>query len=382
MFFQKKKGTQKLPASLTTIKEELMIKSKKLSTLNSTKESLSQEESLLVEKINKQTSRYNLNNVTRTKAYLDFYNNHQEIHWAFLAHMVSRNGGWNMTDLRGEFLTELMTEKERTSFFLFLERSNWLIFQDAYPQLLLYEESLKRGKPLFYLLSRFHVSTFMETIWNHFYNDRDSTMLTIALIINEQSYIEKRVVQNPEFQNKVLNTLEFLLQELFSFTHILFPYRYNGKIKLVGETLRQFASLHDRIHLGKRLYTLLFRDSKRQKNIFNWATNHPHTGSRADYWPMLFHPVKEGVPGKTDKLRLSSCRIKRGAPRLYSPELNYAWKDVTHKPAEEGDWFRDWNVVEELIYKDGETDREIEHEYCQAIEKLELAASAKKTLSK
>ncbi len=276
MFFQKK-GTPKLPASLQTIKEELMMKSKKHPTLTLPQESLSQEERLLVEKIDKQLSRCNRNNVTRTKAYLDFYKNHPEIHWAFLAHMVSRNGGWNMTDLKGDFLTELISEKERTSFFLFLERSNWLIFQDAYPQLLLYEESLKRGKPLFNLLSRFHVSTFMETIWNHFHNYHDPTLLTNALIINEQSYIEKRVVQNPEYQNKVLNTLEFLLQELFSFTHLLFPYQYNGKIKLVGETLGQFSTLHDRIYLGKRLYTLLFRDKNRRQNILSWANHQPHT---------------------------------------------------------------------------------------------------------
>ncbi len=97
---------------------------------------------------------------------------------------------------------------------------------------------------------------------------------------------------------------------------------------------------------------------------------------------MLFHPVKEGVPGKIDKIRISSCTIKQGAPRLYSPELSYAWKDVTHEPAEKGDWFRDWKIVEEFIYKDEEMDGEIEHEYCQAIEKLELAVIAKKTLLK
>ncbi|MDR4948142.1 DUF2515 family protein [Neobacillus cucumis] len=48
-----------------------------------------------------------------------------------------------MTDLKGEFLTRLMTKKDRVLFFQFLERGNWLIFQDAYPQFLLYEESLR-----------------------------------------------------------------------------------------------------------------------------------------------------------------------------------------------------------------------------------------------
>ena len=69
--------------------------------------------------------------------------------------MVSRNGGWNMTDLKGGLLSRLLTKKEVESFFTFLERGNWLIFQDAYPQFLVYEESKKRGKNLFYLLSSF-----------------------------------------------------------------------------------------------------------------------------------------------------------------------------------------------------------------------------------
>lgn len=382
MFFLKKKqGMSKLPPPLQTIKDELKKKSESLSSLLPAVGSISIEDQLLIDKITKQTNRLNRNNVTRTKAYLDFYKNHPEIHWAFLAHIVSRNGGWNMTDLRGDFLTALMTKKERTSFFSFLERGNWLIFQDAYPQLLLYEESQKRGKPLFYLLAQFQVSTFMETIWNYFYIYHDRTMLTIALIINEQSYLEKRVVQNPEYQNNVLNTLEFLLQELFSFSHILFPYQKKGKIKLIGEQLGQFASLEERIHLGKRLYSLLFQDKTRLEHIFQWVLSHPHTGTRADYWPHLFHSVKEEAPSKTYKLRLSSCRIRRGAPRLYSPELQYAWKDVTHKSAEIGDWFCDWKVVEELIYEEEKLDGEIEREYCQALEKLEFAVVAKKALS-
>lgn len=54
----------------------------------------------LLNRIRRMTQEHNLNNVTRTKAYLEFYLRHPEIHWAFLGHMVSRNGGWNMTDLK------------------------------------------------------------------------------------------------------------------------------------------------------------------------------------------------------------------------------------------------------------------------------------------
>ena len=95
---------------------------------------------------------------------MDFYIRHPEIHWVFLAHMVSRNAGWNMTDLKGGFLTKLLMKKESQAFFDFLERGNWLIFQDAYPQLLVYEESKRNKTNLLYLLPHLHISYFMETL--------------------------------------------------------------------------------------------------------------------------------------------------------------------------------------------------------------------------
>ena len=129
-----------------------------------------------------------------------------------------------MTDLRGDLLSRLMNEKTKQAFFSFLERGNWLIFQDAYPQFLLYEESMKRNKNLFYLLPYLNVSIFMEVIWNYFWEKRDCYILAIALVINEQSYLEKRIVQNPVYKEKVFHTLEFVLQDLLSFNHILFPF--------------------------------------------------------------------------------------------------------------------------------------------------------------
>ena len=219
----------------------------------------------LLQTIRLKTKQLNVNNITRTKAYLDFYIFRPEIHWAFLGHMVSRNGGWNMTDLKGEFLSRLMDEQSKQDFFSFLERGNWLIFQDAYPQFLLYEESLFQSRNLFYLLPYLNVSTFMEVIWNHFWEERDSYLLAIALIINEQSYLENRIVQNPLYKKKVFQTFEFVLQDLLSFNQILFPFTDNGnqteKASLTGLTLHHFGSLHERIMLGKDLYRLLFHEA-------------------------------------------------------------------------------------------------------------------------
>ena len=341
---------------------------------------LSFDEKKLIERINNMTKKLNLNNVTRTKAYLDFYLLHPEIQWAFLGHMVSRNGGWNMTDLKGDILGQILTEQEGNSFFLFLERGNWLIFQDVYPQFLLYEESVKRKKSMFYLLPLFNVSTFMETIWNHFLCFNDRYLLTIALVINEQSYLEQRVIQNPIYKKTVFDTLQFKFQDLFSFTYILFPYR-NGGLQILGQTLRHFDNLSERIQLGKRLYSLLFQNENRLKSYLKWANSHPHTGSRKDYWPQIFHHVKEGVPKKGYQLRLSACKIKPGEARLYSPELFYSWKDMAHSSAESGDWFRDWRIIYFLINDVEYVDGEIINGYCKSLERLELAIKAKKALA-
>jgi hypothetical protein len=292
--------------------------------------------------------------------------------------MVSRNGGWNMTDLKGEFLSRILSRKEREAFFSFLERANWLIFQDAYPQLLLYEESLKRNKPLFYLLPFMDISRFMEVVWGQFWQKKDSAILTVGLIMNEQSYLEDRVMQNPNFKHKVLNTFEFQLQDLLSFNQILFPYKHQ---KLVGLTVHQFQSLDERILIGKKLYTILFQKKDVFQQVVNWASENPHTGSRKDYWPHLFNHINEGIPGFAYQLRLESCKLKKGAWKIYSPDLPSAWKNVQHREADKGDWLNDWRVADQLNELSDIINGEIKHEYCKTLERLELAALAKKVIT-
>jgi hypothetical protein len=362
---------------IETIKDELKVKMKKVGIIDANH--LTKEEKGILDRIKSTTRELNQNNVTRTKAYFDIYQRHPEIHWAFLGHMVSRNGGWNMTDLKGELLTRLLTKKERNDIFTFLERGNWLIFQDAYPQFLLYTESLKRNKPLFYMLPYLNISAFMETIWNYFWRKPDSYILTIALVINEQNYLESRVIQNPNYQKDVLNTVEFKLQDVLSFNHILFPYR---KKSLAGQTLHQFQSLHERILLGKRLYAVLFQKEELLNQVVQWAKEHRHTGSRKDYWPHIFNHVNEGIPGIPYQLRLSACKLKWGAKRIYSPGLTSAWKNVHHQEAEKGDWFSDWQVANYLSeLSETQINGEIEYEYCKTLERLELAAFAKKVIN-
>ncbi|MBB6445266.1 DUF2515 domain-containing protein [Bacillus benzoevorans] len=366
-----------LSEALLKIKKDLKKKEGK----NASKIKLSLEEKKLLEKIQQQTKQFNINNVTRTKAYLHFYNQYQDIHWAFLGHMVSRNGGWNMTDLKGEFLSKLLTKNEQQFYFTFLERGNWLIFQDAYPQFLVYEESRKRNKNLFHLLPYLQVSTFMETIWNHYWNERDLYLLTIALIINEQSYLEKRVIKNPLFQKNIFHSIEFKLQDSLSLNHILFPIIANGKTHVIGQTLHHFESLHERIWLGKRLYSILFHDKQLLSKAVQWANTHPHTGSRKDYWPHLFHDVKEGLPAFSLLPRLKSCQLIPGSPRIYSPTLTIAWKNIKHLPAEIDDWFQSWKVLYYFLDSKEKTIGEIQSDYCKTLERLELAAITKKAIS-
>ncbi|GMA51516.1 hypothetical protein GCM10025857_28730 [Alicyclobacillus contaminans] len=136
----------------------------------------------------RQTRQQNRNNLTRTAAYLDVYRRNPELHWAFLAHMVSRNGGWNMTDLRGEWFQRLTDDRLVDAFFRFLEQANWLIFSDAYPQLLMYEWSKREGRDLSGYLGRFGVSRFMRVVWRWFWQHRNASVLTRALIVNEQNF--------------------------------------------------------------------------------------------------------------------------------------------------------------------------------------------------
>lgn len=360
-----------LPKSLARLKKSLQKNGKNIQT---------QTEDPIISEIRDKTEEFNRNNVTRTKAYLDYFRRHPEIHWAFLAHMVSRNAGWNMTDLKGEFLPVILSEHEINRFFDFLERGNWLIFQDAFPQLLLYEESKKRKQNLFYFLSSFHVSSFMEAVWNDFWANQDEFMLTVALIINEQSYIEERVIKNPKYKKEVFDSLEFRLQELLSLNHILFPYHERRKVNLKGATVHHFESLHERILLGKRLYSILFSNGKINKLVEDWAKATTHSGSRKDYWPAIFNHVRESVASPEWKIRLKSCRLSPDFNRFYSPQLTNVWNDQTHQEAEIGDWYKNWKVIYYLLPSTEKEIGSIEANYCNSLEKLELVAVTKNSI--
>lgn len=77
-----------------------------------------------------------------------------------------------------------------------------------------------------------------------FWTNHDPSTLAIALIINEQNYLEKRVIQNDQFKKAVLETPGFKLYDFYRFNNILFPYWGDdpNKIRLVDETSTHFPS--------------------------------------------------------------------------------------------------------------------------------------------
>jgi hypothetical protein len=361
------------PSAIRTLKKALKEQSV---NVNKSVSSLPPTEQTLIRQLKQKMITHNRNNITRTKAYLDFYIQHPEVQWALLAHLVSRNGGWNMTDLKGE-LTEAISNDRKKHFFQFLESANALIFYDAYPQLLLYEESKKQNKNLFHLLPYFHVSRFMIPVWNYFYKKKDSKFLTVSLIINEQHYIEMRVIQNQYFQNNVLNTLLFQAQELFQFTQVLFPYKYsNKKTRLAGISVANFASVSERILVGKQLYAMLFGLTPLHENINWFATETPHTGSRSDYWSTTFTAQK-----KKRTKRTSPCGFTQ---TIYSPYLTDAWQDTPHTFANHKDWFQTFDSRVFSYYNEVMTPDsfDITTDYCRILKKLYVGALTYKQAKK
>lgn len=290
-------------------------------------------------------------NLTRTKAYLDIFQEFPELHWAFLAHLVSRNAGWNMTDLVSGQKNELQDGQDVYRTYRFLERSNALIFQDAYPQLLLYAYSKNSGKSLFHLLPKFRVSSFMLPFWEHFWLSRSSSLLAVGLIINEQSYIQTRVIRHPFFRQTVMGKAFFRLNSLCGMNQVLLPYSLPGKTsdeasggqaKLAGKTLSDFASLSSRIAFGKRLYALLFGLEKVLKGAKQFASNVPHTGSRSDYWPGLFTPnEKEARIPLLQSAWLLNKEYSADELRIYSPNLLEHFADTSYEPITREDWLQD-----------------------------------------
>ncbi|MBP3961098.1 DUF2515 family protein [Paenibacillus lignilyticus] len=353
------------------------------SPIEALSEIYNEQERAIIHRIRHETEIANQNNVTRTEAYRAVYFRCPELHWALLAHLVSRNGGWNMTDLQGELLPRLLDRAYRKQTFLMLERANAMIFQDAYPQLLLYEASRKEGRELFSLLPAFGVSGFMRPVWSQFWRRKDAAMLTTALIVNEQHVIEVPLVRSAYFKEHVTRKPAFLLQTPLQTNAVFMPYGApnEGAMKLAGLVLENFRSLEERIEFGKRLYAILYGVPEVHRGVLAFVRAVHHSGSRADYAPHLFTKQLRSQSTRSYVEKLDGCKLKRGAKKLASPELTAAWQDVPVEIGGREDWFQETSEVEgyfeQLLIPEVFV---ISEEHCRAINKIELAVLAAQRL--
>ncbi|TCT25538.1 uncharacterized protein DUF2515 [Melghiribacillus thermohalophilus] len=233
----------------------------------------------LYKKIRRTTDDQNRTNITRTKAYLNFYLHHPEIRWAFLASQVSRNAGWNMTDLKSATYRNLLSEKMARHLYMTYERANWFIFSDAFPQLLIYHYSVKYRTPVFDLLTNFQVSRFMDEEWRRFYEKKDQNRLLTALIINEQNVIQKPVIEHPHYQHAVFRRLPYLFQDRCHLNGVFFPTMQGD---LYGFFIKGFTKVDRRIATGKKLASLLFHPNLHEQ-FFAFATSVEPDGRRREY---------------------------------------------------------------------------------------------------
>ncbi|SNZ10309.1 Protein of unknown function [Terribacillus aidingensis] len=233
----------------------------------------------LLASIEEKTTAANLDNIRRTMAYQAFYEANPEIRWSFLASMVSRNAGWNMTDLQLDMFQRLLPARVRKQLFSLYERANWLIFSDAYPQLLLYEAHKKEQINMIDHLRHFRVSAFMEQVWRHFIKEGDGQKLLYSLIINEQHVIGSPVIVQSFYKEHVFSRWPYRLQDLLRLNAVFFP---TLKGELYGLNAHHFTSVDKRIQLGKKLSALLF-DPKLHDMFLQFAKTVPHSGSREDY---------------------------------------------------------------------------------------------------
>jgi hypothetical protein len=228
----------------------------------------------------------NRDNVSRTTSYLELYGlarEHDiEMPWVLMAHLVSRNAGYLMTDL-GVALREpdnVFTEDATRELFCFLERANFLIFRDAWHHLL--HHLMGRTSALGDETPR-----FMRDAWLRYEMMMglvDSALersLVLDLVNNEQNLIEMRVVHHPRFDRA--RAMVAFFEGVGREAPIVLP--ITAERIVVGG----FAKLERRIDTGRRIFDTVLADRARRDEIFAWAKERPHTGSRSVYTTKTRH---------------------------------------------------------------------------------------------
>ncbi|MCA9676337.1 MAG: DUF2515 family protein [Kofleriaceae bacterium] len=245
----------------------------------------------------------NRDNVARTASYLELYAWSRdagcELPWVFMAHLVSRNAGYLMTDLArtlGRADLDAGLGDAMRNLFLLLERANWLIFWDAWHHTLLHLAGRTDQ------LAAPRTPVFMIDAWRRFEADAaaaggavDAALerrLVVELVHNEQHLIEHRVVHHPHLApgRRLLDMVELSGRE----KPLHFPPVTAAPLPEIR--VGGFAQLPRRLAAGARIFDEVLADRGRRDALFAWATAHPHTGSRAVYGGKPGPTLREAWP--------------------------------------------------------------------------------------
>jgi hypothetical protein len=234
----------------------------------------------------------NRDNVSRTASYLELYawtrDRGPELPWLFMAHLVSRNAGYLMTDLArrlaGDAARDPSLSSAMRTLFVLLERGNFLIFYDAWHHVCSYLAGDQLTSP--------RTPVFMCEAWGRFDTTRDQRQLVLDLVHNEQNLIERRAVHHAELAPGML--LLDLIEASGREKPLVFPSPDAPEIRVNG-----FKQLERRIAAGQRIFDEVVADPARRTAMFEWALAHPHTGSRAIYGGTPGPSVREAWPIET-----------------------------------------------------------------------------------
>jgi hypothetical protein len=299
----------------------------------------------------------NLTNPTRTDYYLEFWRLHPEVPWALLAHFVSRNAGYQMSDLirlRMQGFVELMTS---IGVFMMLEAANIIIFYDVCPALEAYRAAKRlwefheedRSRELFEMLKEpeFDVDPFIVDQWIEFFAVAKAEnfavpgwsfdwsagtpiqKLSFALIINEQNQIEDRLVNDPKHRYLEDMAIDAASQtwiaDAFGATRLSFPLAtsdFNGVAsELLIYRVSEFFTLTNRIETGRNLYVHLFLNESICRRLILWLSGLPslsaHRGTRVDYNPKDYSIHVSSVIPFGQKYSPPLVRLKGVDPEWY-----------------------------------------------------------------
>lgn len=237
----------------------------------------------------------NRDNVARTDSYLELYawtrDAGRELPWVLMAHLVSRNAGYLMSDLArqldGKMGADAALAAAMHNLFALLERANFVIFADAWHHVLRF----LLGAPL----EAPRVPRFMIDAWaRHAAAPGDERTIVLDLVHNEQHMIEHRAVHHPALEQgrRLFEVIELSGRE----KPLIFPADDAPAIKV-----SRFSECARRIEAGRQIFDDVVADRDRRDRMFTWALAHPHTGDRA------IHGGKPG-PGVRDAWPIARAR--------------------------------------------------------------------------